>query len=97
MDLHDIIKIAMAEHPNNPDAVAKLVEESMCIRGHVDQFKVDMDTEFKRHESKIKELKQKIADVQKECVCPGGALTFHGDPSGGRDSFHRCRICGKEQ
>lgn len=50
--------------------------------------------EVRRHKQVMREIDELVADLQSTCTHPES--DYHGDPSGGRDSFERCRWCGFE-
>ncbi len=49
---------------------------------------------IKERASKDQNLDQLEASIQEECK--HWFTTYHGDPSGGSDSFDECQICGKQ-
>lgn len=46
-----------------------------------------------RHDKNVKNLRDKIREVQK-MMCSHPSSSFHSDPSGGRDSYYECDVCG---
>ena len=42
-----------------------------------------------------RELSEAASKGHIECPCPSPMVQFHGDPAGGRDSYHECMLCGK--
>ncbi len=51
----------------------------------------EAETEYK---TAVKAREQRLRNVQVDC--PHYETTYHGDPSGGSDSFTQCDWCGKE-
>lgn len=59
-------------------------------------------TDIERRLKELAEAYKIKCDLMKEQLaqlrlrCKHWDFSFHGDPSGGNDSFHRCEVCGKE-
>jgi uncharacterized protein YukE len=53
-----------------------------------------IEAEDDRHEKRIDKIDREIASLRSRCS--HRQRTWHGDPSGGNDSYYRCDICGKE-
>lgn len=47
-----------------------------------------------RYKKEIEELEKDVREYQD--ICCHDSTEYHGDPSGGTDSFTRCNLCGKE-
>jgi chromatin segregation and condensation protein Rec8/ScpA/Scc1 (kleisin family) len=53
----------------------------------------EIEEENKKHEAKIKDVKQRMTALQERCK--HWSKTYHPDPSGNSDSYYECDICDK--
>jgi len=53
----------------------------------------EIEEENKKHEAKVKNVKQRMTELQERCK--HWSKTYHPDPSGNSDSYYECDICGK--
>lgn len=73
----------------NIDKLLKIQNTLMSMNNL--QIKIEsVEKEFKAEMHLLKIEKEKI-----QSSCDHTLLSYHGDPSGGRDSYMECDICGK--
>lgn len=84
----------VGEVSDRPWMVAAKLNAVRKIEEEVDVVMSLMEDEEERHEAALVELDNKLQAIRKRCGHE--AKTYHGDPSGGRDSCHTCDICGAE-
>ena len=83
---------------NSPDGLSEHIVELLGlekeIRSAVSLLMVEQETEVRRRDEFSQNMRKRWADVQDKC--PHWEHTYHGDPSGGRDSFEECNLCKKQ-
>lgn len=71
-----------------PEESAKLLEDYSDIRAK----SLDRDKKIARIRKTAQEQVKKLED---EVFCNHDVTKYHGDPSGGSDSYDECLICGE--
>lgn len=85
--LAEIIKHAIKQHPDDPDAAANLVVKYETIRQNVENRRATIKSIRVKAEESIRQLESQM-------LCEHPLRKYHGDPSGGSDSSEECLICG---
>lgn len=63
------------------------------IKSLVDDIQQEICKEESEHVNRIKSLRQKLLEIQKQC--PHNSTRFEPDASGNNDSAYECLTCGK--
>lgn len=84
----DLIKHAMLQHPNDPDAAASLVVKYATIRQNVENRRATIKSIRAKAEESVRKLEGQV-------LCEHELRMYHGDPSGGSDSSEECIVCGE--
>lgn len=73
--------------------IAAVIEEERLLTKRMRSLQQELRDEDTRHEAEKKRLNQYKLNIQAEC--PHHEQTWHGDPSGGSDSYYDCDLCDK--
>lgn len=96
-DKEKLIRYLVKNNENNANLVDEIVnclKRADKISKAVQLRQSDIDAIKKRHKVELESAENHYNDIIDRCVHE--ITTFHGDPSGGRDTSIECDICGKE-
>ena len=94
MKISSDLVIHILKLTNDPKEIASQLEAyKRRYQARLDTLRM-VEDENKRHAQALKDIKEANRVNQANCDHP--IANYYGDPSGGRDSFHQCDICGKE-
>ena len=96
--ISDEITIGHAITITPPDYLAGIItdviELDKKLRNICYNLRTKIVTENERHKSELAKIDKEFEALYK--MCPHYETTFHGDPSGGNDSYTSCDLCGVE-
>jgi hypothetical protein len=96
-----IIKHIIARHSEHITPDDPNFAEFLAVRiSEIENLKEKIYLTHRKECDQKKKHQEIIANIIKERkelenTCPHYSKTYHGDPSGGRDSHETCDICGK--
>lgn len=87
-----IIEAIQKQRGTSAEALAEALQDIGKIERGVAMIQKQKEKAYKDHALRIAGLGNELAAIQ--ASCPHSETQFHGDPSGGRDSWTECTICG---
>lgn len=97
--LEELLEQIRGKDEENRDIAEELCDELDIIKAIKKQkaiiFSSLFDEEMKYKKIKAN-LEQQLRELEESCPHYSSMVVYYGDPSGGRDSFHECKLCGKQ-